>query len=724
MGSGFRAIGVFTLSLGTTLGVIYTNYYNYWEGTIYRTQTVDFNILSNLLPTKLSILLSKAISSKSDTSDLQQAIDSNYGLFGIIVTDCTVVDVSCPKQKILFASQSTIKNGEDGQQKVIPRNDYAKIWTQKFEDSESLDQVLGNSSYIVLYNPPPLYQEWGFRSPREDEQVYFQKNKGDIIGRAYLLRADRPSFVGELQRWLQDIPTSLSIGSAKKRISSRSLVYNSIVISTLITGLLVLLGMEFAYYLTRVAQENEAKSVKDKLNTEKKLREAEDRVKEADQQRQQSEERVRIADEKSEQAIQEKLKAEEAVRAINQQAIQEKLKAEEAVRIAAQKSEQAIQDKLKAEEATRIAAQKSEQAIQDKLKAEEAARAVNQQVILEKQEAEERVRIAAQKSEQAIQDKLKAEEVARIAAQKSEQAIQDKLKAEEVARAVNQQVILEKQEAEERVRIAAQKSEQAIQDKLKAEEAARIAAKEREQAIQDKLKAEEAARAAAAKEREQARKNENDLYKIFEEEASELQRRLQELEQENSELRSLTVMETFRPPQLPNDLNDILKHRSFFEWIDSEPRKSHEVESWLKRHGEIQSFVEISNDGYSYLNSLGKLLYAFVKVVQDDCPRVKWPKPSAIPPSNKNRVSETEHKRPKGWERFVESLCNVDCVSKVAYDENAYGGSIIKVINAQNGTLSLRYGSADLWLPLRVETTAQGEEQINLVIEYIRSRIM
>jgi len=123
-GSGLRILSVIALSFGTTLGVIYTNYNNYWWGTIYRTQTVDFNILSNLLPTKISILLSKANSSKDAINILQQSLDSNYGLFGIIVTDCKVVDRYCSTQKILYASQAKVEKTQNGKQKLIPQNDY------------------------------------------------------------------------------------------------------------------------------------------------------------------------------------------------------------------------------------------------------------------------------------------------------------------------------------------------------------------------------------------------------------------------------------------------------------------------------------------------------------------------------------------------------------------------------------------------------------------------
>ncbi len=130
-GSGFRALGVFALSLGTTFGVIYANYYSYWEGTIYRTQTVDFNILSNLLPTKISILLSKTTSSKDAVNSLQQSLDSNYGLFGIIITDCIISERYCPTQRILYASQSRVEETQNGKQRLIPQNGYAKVWASR-----------------------------------------------------------------------------------------------------------------------------------------------------------------------------------------------------------------------------------------------------------------------------------------------------------------------------------------------------------------------------------------------------------------------------------------------------------------------------------------------------------------------------------------------------------------------------------------------------------------
>jgi hypothetical protein len=63
-------------------------------------------------------------------------------------------------------------------------------------------------------------------------------------------------------------------------------------------------------------------------------------------------------------------------------------------------------------------------------------------------------------------------------------------------------------------------------------------------------------------------------------------------------------------------------------------------------------------------------------------------------------------------------------VRRVAYDEAAYGGSTVKVLDATSGVLTVRYGSPGSILPLRVDTTASSEAQVELVAEYIRGRIV
>jgi hypothetical protein len=643
-GSIFRGIGVLTFSMGTATGVIYSNYLGHWKGTIYRTQTVDFNILANLLPGKVSSQLLN-----NDTKGLQKTLDSNYGLFGIIITNCKSIEISCPTQKIIYASKVRVKKIDDYKRMLVSKDSYTKTWLRKFDNVDSPEEKLGSELFIPLYNPPSIEQMWEFTTPRESQIVYTRKkNQGEIIGRIYLLRANPPLFTEELGQWLQN-PLSTS---------SKTLVYNAIAITALFTGLFVWLLSELIYHL--------------KLETEKRLRTLAENEARILKEKIEAEEAVQIADRYLHIAVENESKA-----------VREKLDTEQKLRLTVIKSEQAVRGKQEAEKIARVAAQKSEQAIREKQEAEQIAQQ-SEQAIREKQEAEQIARVALQKSEQAIQEKQEAEQIASVAAQKSEQAIQ------------------EKQEAEQIARVATQKSEQAIREKQEAEEAAQI----------------------AIREREEARRDASYLYDSIQEPTRELVRKDEDLRTENSQQQFHPNFEVIQLSKLPLTLDIAIQHRNFFEWIDSELRTTHDVESWLMSRPELRSLVKDNSNGQTSLNALGTLLYCAVNEILADRPRVKWPHGVAFPPSEKNSVSAVEHRRPRGWERIVNRLCEIDCVTRVAYDEAAYGGSVVKVLDAESGTIAARYGSAGLFLPLRIETTARGKAQIELVIEYIHRRIL
>lgn len=181
--------------------------------------------------------------------------------------------------------------------------------------------------------------------------------------------------------------------------------------------------------------------------------------------------------------------------------------------------------------------------------------------------------------------------------------------------------------------------------------------------------------------------------------------------------------ELVRLPRLPLawDAEFVEKHNDFFSWIDSEPRTSAEVESWLNGRPELRPIVEDGGDGFTYLSAAGDLLY---KVAQERLtmkPRANWPPPDPKPPGEKNRLSGVGHHRPAGWERFVERLCAMDCVTSVRYDAQALGARVT-VLDRANGVIGGCFGDRGNELPLRVETTARGEEQTELVAAYLRNR--
>lgn len=170
-------------------------------------------------------------------------------------------------------------------------------------------------------------------------------------------------------------------------------------------------------------------------------------------------------------------------------------------------------------------------------------------------------------------------------------------------------------------------------------------------------------------------------------------------------------------PRLPLtwDADWFLTRRKFFEWIDDEPRSRREVADRLKADPALQPLIDNADDGHSYLNAAGVLLYRAAKEVG---PRAAWPAAAPRPPAEKNGLSGVEHHRPKGWERFVSRLCEVDCVQRVKYDAAAFGGDAVKVLDGAKGIVGVRYGAAGNVLPLRVETTARGDAQTGLVRDY------
>lgn len=70
-------------------------------------------------------------------------------------------------------------------------------------------------------------------------------------------------------------------------------------------------------------------------------------------------------------------------------------------------------------------------------------------------------------------------------------------------------------------------------------------------------------------------------------------------------------------PRLPLtwDVDLVARHEEFFRWIDEgeEPRRSEEVESWLKARPELRFLVEDDGEGHTTLTAAGVLLFKAAK---------------------------------------------------------------------------------------------------------------
>ncbi|MBD1824402.1 NERD domain-containing protein [Cyanobacteria bacterium FACHB-DQ100] len=174
----------------------WANHQGYWNGTILRVQTTDFNILKHTLPTKLSLALIE-----NNTEEVQRTLDSNYGLFGMVVTNCITLETNCPGQQMLYSTNS---NREWKQQLTVEK--------------------LAEAPYSILRNPPPVVTETEMMSNRQSTWLTTGRiNSGEIIGRVYYVRGISPEFWTEYPKWINRLPGSLLSDSGAQKYYSLAL---------------------------------------------------------------------------------------------------------------------------------------------------------------------------------------------------------------------------------------------------------------------------------------------------------------------------------------------------------------------------------------------------------------------------------------------------------------------------------------------------------------------
>ena len=348
-----RLLGALGISALSGMVVIYYNNDTYWNVTINRVQTVDFNILANILPSKLSKQLLN-----DDKKGLQSTLDSNYGLFGMVVTDCKSADTNCPQQKILYVSQAKVNTSADGKQKLeLQRGKYPPSWADKLIQTENPAQQL-TGDFLVLRDPPPLKQEWEFESPRVPTKILTgEQNTGNIIGRVYLLRGNQPDFHSEVRSWLQNPLNN----------SSKNFIYNAIAGSAIFTGFIVWLLAELTSYIKINADRQELEAEKKvseatqikleatqmKLDAERKFRQANQAKIEAEERVRQSTEQLLLANQAAAEARDNANKAKEhadSIRELESKTQQEKNEAEQRATEAEDKLSKAEQRAIQAEE--------------------------------------------------------------------------------------------------------------------------------------------------------------------------------------------------------------------------------------------------------------------------------------------------------------------------------------------------------------------------------------
>ncbi|MBD2563950.1 MULTISPECIES: NERD domain-containing protein [Nostoc] len=219
------------ISFGIGGAVTFDRYNNYWNQTIFRVQTVDFNILSHTLPTKLSYAIIK-----NKPEEVQRTLDSNYSLFGLIVTDSS-------GQKIISYS------GKDSGK--------SSSWKAALNPQE-----LTKHPYDVLLDPPPAFAQWTYSNSHATERSAISvTNQGRVIGRVYYVRGVRPTF----QEDIATLVTNPFSGS------SRIQTYATSLMACFGATLLIWSGLEFMLYKKRVDKKKAEKREDELENINKVL---------------------------------------------------------------------------------------------------------------------------------------------------------------------------------------------------------------------------------------------------------------------------------------------------------------------------------------------------------------------------------------------------------------------------------------------------------------------
>lgn len=134
-------------------------------------------MLSHTLPGKLSYTLLQG-----NIGELQRTLDSNYGLFGLIVTDCKMAAKDCLSEQILYQSKSSLK------------------WTKEISLA-----TLSNHPYDLLQSPPPLQAERQYAKRDDSKPIPTGRvNSGEIIGRVYYVRGVPPTFIEDYNNWIKE----------------------------------------------------------------------------------------------------------------------------------------------------------------------------------------------------------------------------------------------------------------------------------------------------------------------------------------------------------------------------------------------------------------------------------------------------------------------------------------------------------------------------------------
>jgi len=160
--------------------VVYLNYYR----TIKHVETTEMNILFSTLNFKVSMLLNEG---KSQL--LQETLDSAFGYFGLVVTDCKSRNRQCADQQILYQNEPADRSNWPSE---VSTGNYTQY------------------PFEVLTSPPSYHRSHYYENSYDNTLNSKTLDTNEkVIGRVYYIPEIFPSYTETLLYWTEN-PLSLN----------------------------------------------------------------------------------------------------------------------------------------------------------------------------------------------------------------------------------------------------------------------------------------------------------------------------------------------------------------------------------------------------------------------------------------------------------------------------------------------------------------------------------
>jgi Nuclease-related domain len=205
------SLGRFLLILAISLSVATLlnrdTYKDFYGKKLFRLHTLDLKTIAEQMTIKLNFFLSQG-----NKEGLQDVLDASFGLFGFVVTDCKSTEMTCPEQRILFASDKNLPWLHFPRVSSLPKGSFTVLrWLQQVDDVGGI--------------------------------IPSEHRPGEIIGRLYVIRNMPESFNDDYVHWIR---SPLSDIGARPFYLRTSLAF--------LAGALIIWGVAELYFMIRRRQ--------------------------------------------------------------------------------------------------------------------------------------------------------------------------------------------------------------------------------------------------------------------------------------------------------------------------------------------------------------------------------------------------------------------------------------------------------------------------------------